>query len=219
MRDAPYAVDHLSRRSQRPIISRDTCDSPIKSVTCWLHTPRRAEGEPAPHHHHHHHHHHHRRRRCSAKLDGKTFSLAGAARQSRLAPPSGEHASCLETRLRRIFFISSRLNRPEGKTNLSSAVEAKSKKEKRRKRGDFLARWTHAGDTFFSASFPNRQRSKFRLEKFGRVVAAKCKSLQWLEKTWKRGKCEDCFPPHRGKVATNARIKVAVQRQSIVKRE
>lgn len=25
VRDAPYAVDHLSARSQRPIISRDTC--------------------------------------------------------------------------------------------------------------------------------------------------------------------------------------------------
>lgn len=28
VRDAPYAVDHLSARSQRPIISRDTCASP-----------------------------------------------------------------------------------------------------------------------------------------------------------------------------------------------
>lgn len=27
VRDAPYAVDHLSARSQRPIISRDTCAS------------------------------------------------------------------------------------------------------------------------------------------------------------------------------------------------
>lgn len=35
VRDAPYAVDHLSARSQRPIISRDTCACPpIKSVTC-----------------------------------------------------------------------------------------------------------------------------------------------------------------------------------------
>lgn len=37
VRDAPYAVDHLSARSQRPIISRDTCASPpIKSVTCYV---------------------------------------------------------------------------------------------------------------------------------------------------------------------------------------
>jgi len=35
VRDAPYAVDHLSARSQRPIISGDTCvPAPIKSVTC-----------------------------------------------------------------------------------------------------------------------------------------------------------------------------------------
>lgn len=30
VRDAPYAVDHLSARSQRPIISRDTCACPDK---------------------------------------------------------------------------------------------------------------------------------------------------------------------------------------------
>lgn len=69
MRDAPYAVDHLSTRSQRPIISRDTCDSipllppPIKSVTCWPRPPLPPPSSPAiPLH-------------TPPKLDGKTFSL------------------------------------------------------------------------------------------------------------------------------------------------
>lgn len=37
VRDAPYAVDHLSARSQRPIISRDTCACPDKKryVSRW----------------------------------------------------------------------------------------------------------------------------------------------------------------------------------------
>lgn len=40
VRDAPYAVGHLSKCLQRPIIvSHDTCDPPIKTATCYRRHP------------------------------------------------------------------------------------------------------------------------------------------------------------------------------------
>lgn len=98
MRDAPYAVDHLSTRSQRPIISRDTCDSipllppPIKSVTCWPRPPLPPPSSPAiPLH-------------TPPKLDGKTFSLVESREPlsaiSYRVADSGEQCVCVRVRAR-----------------------------------------------------------------------------------------------------------------------